>query len=362
MSEYLNDPRERAIRPDKGITLEEDDRFETMYHWGAMVLDLCDFPIEEYMKPMTVICQGGSGGGGDSESGGTPTPTKRNVSIIIDVISPEGNVIGPDGSIIGTTDGDGTWKVRWEWDKDYSVVIASSVNLYDNNGQEYVVNALLMDNNNNKYEAIIQGIGDNSIERIGSFGIGTNPNEATNTDININDSTSNIVYSISIKPNSGQESIEYNIYYGAKSKSENLRNDELENILLKEANNEGGVAIEFLVPISDVYEAESELFDNGESPYDGDDAQDIWDSWSEQYENENRYTFRLYIPVEIEGNYTYNLFNDNAGQLTDANLVKTNNTRTINDIEYSEYVNEDINYAYDDKIRSFKLVFIITDK
>ena len=54
MSSYLNDPREMAIRPESGITLEEDNRVEPMYHWGAMVLDLCGLPVEEYMKPMPV--------------------------------------------------------------------------------------------------------------------------------------------------------------------------------------------------------------------------------------------------------------------------------------------------------------------
>ena len=58
MSKYINDPREIAIIPESGVTLEEDNRIETMYHWGAKVLDLCDLPIEEYMKPMTVNING----------------------------------------------------------------------------------------------------------------------------------------------------------------------------------------------------------------------------------------------------------------------------------------------------------------
>lgn len=69
---YLNDPREMAIRPESGVTLEEDNRYETMYHWGAHILDLCDLPVEEYMKPMTVITDGSGGGGGDT---GSTNPT-----------------------------------------------------------------------------------------------------------------------------------------------------------------------------------------------------------------------------------------------------------------------------------------------
>ena len=56
---YINDPREMTIRPESGVTLEQDNRIETMYHWGAMVTDLCDLPVSEYMKPMTVIALDG---------------------------------------------------------------------------------------------------------------------------------------------------------------------------------------------------------------------------------------------------------------------------------------------------------------
>ena len=70
---YLNDPREMAIRPESGVTLEEDNRYEEMWHWGAHVLDLCNLPVEEYMKPMTVnVGEGGGGGGSDT---GSTTPT-----------------------------------------------------------------------------------------------------------------------------------------------------------------------------------------------------------------------------------------------------------------------------------------------
>ena len=53
-SKYITDPREEEIRPESGVTLEQANRFEDMYHWGPMVLDLCDLQVEEYMKPMTV--------------------------------------------------------------------------------------------------------------------------------------------------------------------------------------------------------------------------------------------------------------------------------------------------------------------
>ena len=37
-------------------------------------------------------------------------------------------------------------------------------------------------------------------------------------------------------------------------------------------------------------------------------------------------------------------------------------TRTIDEIEYSEYVNEDVTYVYDNDERSYNLKFIINDK
>ena len=64
---YINDPREMTIHPNNGMMLEQDNRHEEMYQWGAMIVDLCDLPVEEYMKPMTVIglC------GGSPETGDT---------------------------------------------------------------------------------------------------------------------------------------------------------------------------------------------------------------------------------------------------------------------------------------------------
>lgn len=68
---YLGDPREQAIRPESGITLEENNRYESHYHWGAMVLDLCDMPIEEYMKNPFCECAG-------KQSGSTAQTTSNN--------------------------------------------------------------------------------------------------------------------------------------------------------------------------------------------------------------------------------------------------------------------------------------------
>ena len=81
---YMTDPREMAIRPESGVTLEQDNRVETMYHWGAMITDLCDLPVSEYMKPMTVIVYGS---GGDYEDPVLPGTLKtENVTIWFTVL------------------------------------------------------------------------------------------------------------------------------------------------------------------------------------------------------------------------------------------------------------------------------------
>ena len=51
----MNDPREMNFSSENGAMLEQDNRHETMYKWGAMIVDLCDMPVSEYMKPMTVL-------------------------------------------------------------------------------------------------------------------------------------------------------------------------------------------------------------------------------------------------------------------------------------------------------------------
>lgn len=56
---YINDPRENIKNPENGYILEDDNRNEEMYNWSGKILDLCDLPVEEYMKPMTVIALGG---------------------------------------------------------------------------------------------------------------------------------------------------------------------------------------------------------------------------------------------------------------------------------------------------------------
>ena len=55
---YINDPREMIKDPETGYIMEDDNRKEEKYIWNGKILDLCDLPVEEYMKPMTVIALG----------------------------------------------------------------------------------------------------------------------------------------------------------------------------------------------------------------------------------------------------------------------------------------------------------------
>ena len=46
----MNDPREMKFNAESGSIMEQDGRREEVYKWGSMLVDLCDLPVEEYMK------------------------------------------------------------------------------------------------------------------------------------------------------------------------------------------------------------------------------------------------------------------------------------------------------------------------
>ena len=65
---YMNDPREMTFNNESGVMMEQDNRREEVYQWGAMQVDLCDLPIDEYMRPLRVEV---INGGGSPETGAT---------------------------------------------------------------------------------------------------------------------------------------------------------------------------------------------------------------------------------------------------------------------------------------------------
>ena len=151
---YMNDPREMAIRPESGVTLEQDNRVETMYHWGAMVTDLCDLPVSEYMKPITVIVYGN--GGGENYPG--TTLKTENVKIWFTVLKAEENA-------------ENIWTARWEWTGAFSNSAQVAAVVQTDQGT-YNVSAILNDNEEKSYEKeITEAKGSEAITSYKSYGV-----------------------------------------------------------------------------------------------------------------------------------------------------------------------------------------------
>lgn len=151
----MNDPREMAIRPESGVTLEQDNRVENTYQWGAMILDLCDLPVSEYMKPMTVICNCGGG----SDSGFTPTPsTVENVKIYLSILK-NGVVQSTDYVLSASEDSEPSestvWTARWEWTGSFPGEIKVTAVIKTDIG-EYTVSQNISDNKEKKHEYEIE--------------------------------------------------------------------------------------------------------------------------------------------------------------------------------------------------------------
>ena len=164
----MNDPREMAIRPESGVTLEQDNRVETMYHWGAMITDLCDLPVSEYMKPMTVIVYGNGGG----EDYPDTTFKTKNVKIWFTVLK-NGNEITdePETVFAAGEDAEVIWTARWEWTGTFSNSIQVAAVVQTDQGT-YNVSAILNDNEEKKYEKeIVEAKGSEAITSYKSYGV-----------------------------------------------------------------------------------------------------------------------------------------------------------------------------------------------
>ena len=164
----MNDPREMAIRPESGVTLEQDNRVETMYHWGAMITDLCDLPVSEYMKPMTVIVYGNGGG----EDYPDTTFKTKNVKIWFTVLK-NGNEITdePETVFAAGEDAEVIWTARWEWTGTFSNSIQVAAVIQTDQGT-YNVSAILNDNEEKKYEKeIVEAKGSEAITSYKSYGV-----------------------------------------------------------------------------------------------------------------------------------------------------------------------------------------------
>ena len=165
---YMNDPREMAIRPESGVTLEQDNRVETMYHWGAMITDLCDLPVSEYMKPMTVIVYGNGGG---EDYPGTTLKTE-NVKIWFTVLKNSNEITNePETVFAAGENAENIWTARWEWTGTFSNSIQVAA-VVQTDQDTYNVSAILNDNEKKSYEKeIVEAKGSEAITSYKSYGV-----------------------------------------------------------------------------------------------------------------------------------------------------------------------------------------------
>ena len=164
----MNDPREMAIRPESGVTLEQDNRVETMYHWGAMITDLCDLPVSEYMKPMTVIVYGNGGG---EDYPGTTLKTE-NIKIWFTVLKNNNEITNePETVFAAGEDAKNIWTARWEWTGTFSNSIQVAA-VVQTDRDTYNVSAILNDNEKKSYEKeIVEAKGSEAITSYKSYGV-----------------------------------------------------------------------------------------------------------------------------------------------------------------------------------------------
>ena len=163
----MNDPREMVFRPESGVTFEQDNRVETMYQWGARIVDLCDLPVSEYMKPMTVIVYG-NGGEWEPED---PTLKTENVKIWFRILKNGNDVNGEEQILSAGEDGETIWTACWEWIGSFSneVKVAAVV---QTNSNSYTVSAVLKDNEAKKHEeTIVEITPEESVESYKSYGV-----------------------------------------------------------------------------------------------------------------------------------------------------------------------------------------------
>ena len=164
----MNDPREMAIRPESGVTLEQDNRVETMYHWGAMITDLCDLPVSEYMKPMTVIVYGNGGG---EDYPGTTLKTE-NVKIWFTVLKNSNEITNePETVFAAGENAENIWTARWQWTGTFSNSIQVAA-VVQTDQDTYNVSAILNDNEKKSYEKeIVEAKGSEAITSYKSYGV-----------------------------------------------------------------------------------------------------------------------------------------------------------------------------------------------
>lgn len=293
MTTYENDPREWQIRPESGITLEEDNRKEQMWHWGAHILDLCDLPVEEYMKPMEVRGVGGGGEGGGDDTGSTPTI--KNVTTTVKVISPSGDVIDANGNVVETVDNPGgKWIVSVSRDKNFAGVVNLIVDVTDTNDQTITKNIEVNGVSGEKTTEVELGLSnDTELKSVDcTFDDGTSKKEVV-------DDEGNIVANVTIKIPTKKTEDDLKMYYWFGIHKKGYNENEMIEFTKSQATG-AGYDVTLDMDTSPVLNNEYDKFNNGDYPYDDDDtAQDTLDEFLETFYNASAYSLSIFVPNEL---------------------------------------------------------------
>lgn len=222
MAGYLNDPREMSIRPESGVTLENDNRVEDMWHWRAMVLDLCNMPVEEYMKPGFIIGSGGTTGS---------TPQTEQVRIYMSILK-DGEAMDP--SEVSTTADSGEtgtplWEAKWEWAGTIVMPVKVAAVIRTESGS-YSGSTILRENGSKSVTITLEGAeGENlvAIERFGVGSVDTMDSSIVNPTYSYTDSGTNRTYKYDVSLDESFISFKISfVISGSEVHSEYLREGE----------------------------------------------------------------------------------------------------------------------------------------
>lgn len=323
---YENDPREWQIRPESGVTLEEDNRKEQMWHWGAHILDLCDLPVEEYMKPMEVRGVGGGGEGGGGDDTGT-TPTVKDVKFTVKVISPDGDVIDANGNVVETVENpDNEWKVSIIRDKNFASMVDVEVEVVDT------------DDNTTSKTIEINGVSSNKTTDA-SLGL-SNDTQLKSVDATfddgkqtkeVEDDEGNVIANITINIPKQKTDDDLKMYYWFGIHNQGYNEDEMVEFVKSQATG-AGMDITLDMDSCEVLDNEMQKYENGDAPYDDDDtSSDLITAFLNNFYAASAYSLSVFVPNELDVDLT-------VSDLLQAKQPTSTSTVTIKGVECTRYI------------------------
>lgn len=175
MPYYMNDPREQTVRYDSGYTWEADNRVEERFYWNAQLLDLCNLPISEYMKPPTVIALNN----GEYIPPVNPSDKKENIKILLSVLRDN----RPLDEQIDDTLTEHVYTAKWEWTgsfPDRTIRTGAKVTI---GADTYSVTADLIDNEQKYFTRDIARLGGLGVTTVSYQTYGIGPTTATTDEL-----------------------------------------------------------------------------------------------------------------------------------------------------------------------------------